>query len=172
MYICIHIYTYVCIYISLPPFRYLAFCLMRVHSFFCLLSPSYARACTHTHTHTRLGVLSLDHEYLLSFLLFRMLSGSLVCSFARMCGVLSRFLALTLYCDTLQHTATHCNILQHTATHCNTLQLTATHCNTLQHTATHCNTRQLIATHRNTLQLTATHCNSLQHIATHGYIHE
>jgi len=26
-----------------------------------------------------------------------------------------------MYCNTLQHTATHCNTLQHTATHCNTL---------------------------------------------------
>ena len=25
-----------------------------------------------------------------------------------------------VYCNTLQHTATHCNTLQHTATHCNT----------------------------------------------------
>ena len=33
-----------------------------------------------------------------------------------------------VYCNTLQHTATHCNTLQHTATHCNTLQHTATHC--------------------------------------------
>ena len=24
-----------------------------------------------------------------------------------------------IYCNTLQHTATHCNTLQHTATHCN-----------------------------------------------------
>ena len=44
-------------------------------------------------------------------------------------------LALTMGCNTLQHTATHCQTLQHTARH--GLQHTATHCNTLQHTATH-----------------------------------
>ena len=51
-----------------------------------------------------------------------------------------------MYCNTLQHTATHCNTLQHTATHIHNInkscvcikhQCTATHCNTLQHTATH-----------------------------------
>ena len=97
---------------------------------------------------------------------------------------------MTLYCSTLQHTATHCNTLQHTAAHCNTLQHTATHTNdedmlaladadgqigtqdfrlTLQHTATHCNTLQHAAIHCNTLQHTAntaTHCNTLQHTAT------
>jgi len=31
------------------------------------------------------------------------------------------FVLLLLYCNTLQHTATHRNTLQHTATHCNTL---------------------------------------------------
>ena len=72
--------------------------------------------------------------------------------------------SLHVYCNTLQHTATHCNTLQHTATHRTTevyatcgvdtsevdLQHTATHCDTLQHTATHCNT----------LQHTAAHCNT------------
>ena len=29
-----------------------------------------------------------------------------------------------VFCNTLQHTATHCNILQHIATYCNTLQHT------------------------------------------------
>ena len=44
--------------------------------------------------------------------------------------------SLHVYCNTLQHTATHRITLQHTATHCNTLQHTATHSSALQH-ATH-----------------------------------
>jgi len=44
-------------------------------------------------------------------------------------------LILQLYCNTLQHTATHCN----TPTHCDT-SAQAYFAATLQHTATHCNT--------------------------------
>ena len=33
----------------------------------------------------------------------------------------------SVYCITLQHTATHCNTLQHTAAHCSTLRHTATY---------------------------------------------
>jgi len=86
-------------------------------------------------------------------------------------------LQLLVYCNTLQHTATHCNTLQytakhyntlqHTATHCNTLQQTTTHCaNTLQHTAEDCSTLRHTAPRCNTLQRTATHCSTLQHTAT------
>jgi len=69
-----------------------------------------------------------------------------------------------MYCNTLQHAATHCNTLQHAATHCNSLRHNTTHCNTLQHTAPHCNT----------LQITATHCNTLRcstHRRTHRRTH-
>jgi len=76
-----------------------------------------------------------------------------------------------MYCNTLQHAATHCNTLHHTATHGNTRQHTATHChiyilhktstlNSLTHSATHCITRQHTTTH---LQHT---CNTL---ATHRH---
>ena len=96
----------------------------------------------------------------------------------------------SLYCNTLQHTATHCNTLQHTATHCNTLcgnaeRMHSLYCNTLQHTATHCNTlcgnaERMHSLYCNTLQHTATHCNILcgnaermhslyTHIPTHTY---
>ena len=77
-----------------------------------------------------------------------------VCECVIVFGVSYELLAATLcackmsclFCNTLQHTATHCSILQHSVTlasYCNTLQHTATHYNTLQHTATHCNTLQL-----------------------------
>ena len=64
-----------------------------------------------------------------------------------------------LYCNTLQHTATHCNTLQHTATHCNTLQHTATHCSALQlqikYSQSHlgCHFRKLKAQSSNSLSL-------------------
>jgi len=62
----------------------------------------------------------------------------------------------TLYCNSLQHTATHCNTLQHTATHCNTraYHLLSSLDFVLPLTATHCNTplSQLAITHQNTLQ--------------------
>ena len=90
-----------------------------------------------------------------------------------------------MYCNTLQHTATHCNTLQHTAnrlqrtdntlaTHamyCNTLQHTATHCSTLQHTTTHCQHTTTHCQHtfntRHVLQHTATYCNIPKRTATH-----
>ena len=99
---------------------------------------------------------------------------------------------IAIYCNTLQHTATHCKTLQNTAsfqvetvkkdiesklapvqqreaeftgttaTDCNTLHRTATQCNTLQHTATRCNALQHNLTHCSTLQHSATYCNILQ----------
>jgi len=90
---------------------------------------------------------------------------------ATQCNGLGPRLTGEVYCNTLQHTATHCNTL-HTATHCNALQHTTTHCNTLQHirhyTAIYGNTLQHIAIHRNILQHTAKHCNALQRTLIRG----
>jgi len=58
-------------------------------------------------------------------------------------------LAFQVYCNTLQHTATHCNTLQHTATRCHTLQ----HCNALHHIVTYC-----VATHYRTQRHTTITC--------------
>jgi len=99
----------------------------------------------------------------------------------------------SMYCNTLQHAATHCNTLHCTATHFirdtpsvtlnetwlirNTQSVTLSYfvtlnemthswhsrTNTLQHTATHCNTLQHTATHCNTLHQSATCCITLQH---------
>jgi len=83
-----------------------------------------------------------------------------------------------LYCNTLQHTATHCSTLQR-----NTLQQTATHCSTLQHTNHKWPTTQhpvIVSNNIATgpsdrvgfnvcvlaLRSMITHCNTLQHIAT------
>jgi len=97
-----------------------------------------------------------------------------------------------VYCDTLQHTATHCNTLQHTATHCNTLQrargtiyifviyvFCSPSCvlcagvtlvsvywmmrNALYLVQAMCHT----VTHKRRLQQAATHYDTLQHTATH-----
>ena len=84
-----------------------------------------------------------------------------------------------MYCNAVQHAATHCSTLLHAApnrfcrnqlrcTYCNIRQHIATRCNTLQHTATNRSCRnQLRFTYCNVLQYIATHCNPLQHAATH-----
>ena len=96
-----------------------------------------------------------------------------------------------IYCNTLQHTATHCKWQQNIHIKICILMLSlifvlmfmfnfliskrsdgnciliaalhydAIHCDTLQYTATHCDTLRHTATHCDTLQHTATHCNTL-----------
>ena len=75
-------------------------------------------------------------------------------------------LSLSIFCNTLQHTATHCNTLQHTAAQTNSSSSIASISSAISRslfTATLCNSLQRTATHYNTLQHTATHCNALQH---------
>jgi len=62
-----------------------------------------------------------------------------------------------------------CNTLQHTATHCNTLQYTATHCSTLQHTATHCNILHYQTQASHFKEMTRLHL-VMQCVMTHAYV--
>ena len=78
---------------------------------------------------------------------------------------------VAVYCNTLQHTATHCNQMstsRHAYVCCSVLQCVAVYCNTMQHTATHCNqmsTSRHLYLCCSVLQCTATRCNTLQHTA-------
>jgi len=93
-------------------------------------------------------------------------------------------MTFVIYCNTLQHTATHCapsdatNL--HSVARVRTIETSVTHCNTLQHAATRCDTLRTVEYHElalcrprahhsdfyNTLQHTSTPCNTLHHAAT------
>jgi len=112
MYVCIHvcIYVHVCMYSSMNTYIHVQIQLEYLCFFFRHPSNAQIVVSTYIHTHAR----THTHAHTL---------------------IVVPLYEEWLYCNTLQHNATHCNTLQHTATHYNALQHAATRCK-LQHIST------------------------------------
>jgi len=126
--ICTHVYMYICVYIYVYTYTYIHIYIdIHIHMHVFMYARTsvcmYVYKCTCKYTHMYVYVymhiqvyinFALDDLILYEKRLVNQKKLRCIVRYTKDSKIWKH-----IYCNTLQHTATHCNTLQHTATHCN-----------------------------------------------------